>query len=328
MPLHRLLRSILNRRGLTLNSELEDFMQIEYNDNKHSICKSAYLKQRMNLNPKALELLYRFHNKNFYKAPQIHPRQLNDYLILTADASKIIISTTTETWDIYDGVQGSKKPIRTAQIGLECIRDVLNHLIIDCSINRHSFDEARAIERLLGDNINDIIDNKKYIIVLDRNYPSILMFLRFIEKGIKFVVRLAVRDYQHEQENMSSDDEIVHIKMNWTALYKDSPDYDFIKQYKNKSFPLRFVRIKLDNGTTEYLATNLSEYEFSTANFRELYHIRWTIENGFRNLKSKLQLENFTGTKNRLILQDIYSSIYIHNLAEHIAWDIENDPEK
>lgn len=40
-------------------------------------------------------------------------------------------------------------------------------------------------------------------------------------------------------------------------------------------------------------------------------------------MKDRLQIENFTGTKARLLMQDIYSTIYISNLAEDIIRDAE-----
>ena len=38
-----------------------------------------------------------------------------------------------------------------------------------------------------------------------------------------------------------------------------------------------------------------------------------------------MQLENFTGTKPILLLQDIYSTIYLSNLAEDIILDAERE---
>lgn len=57
----------------------------------------------------------------------------------------------------------------------------------------------------------------------------------------------------------------------------------------------------------------------------ELYRMRWGIETAYETLKSRLQLENFTGTKPCLLLQDIYSTIYVCNLAEDIIRDVERE---
>ena len=44
--------------------------------------------------------------------------------------------------------------------------------------------------------------------------------------------------------------------------------------------------------------------------------MRWGIETAYETLKNRLQLENFTGTKPILLLQDIYSTIYLSNLLD------------
>lgn len=51
----------------------------------------------------------------------------------------------------------------------------------------------------------------------------------------------------------------------------------------------------------------------------------WGIETAYETLKDRLQMENFTGTKPVLLLQDIYSTIYISNLAEDIIRDAETE---
>ena len=73
----------------------------------------------------------------------------------------------------------------------------------------------------------------------------------------------------------------------------------------------------------EILITNLPSETFDRFQIAELYQMRWGIETAYETLKDRLQIENFTGTKPVLLLQDIYSTIYISNLAEDIIRDAE-----
>ena len=73
---------------------------------------------------------------------------------------------------------------------------------------------------------------------------------------------------------------------------------------------LRMVKILLENGSLEVLATNLSQTEFHTEEIKRIISYEVGIETAYETLKSRLQLENFTGTKPILLLQDIYSTIY------------------
>ena len=56
-----LIFSMINRKGLTLYMELRGYMEIAHP--KLDVSTVAYLKQRMKLNPAAIEYLYKGHNR-------------------------------------------------------------------------------------------------------------------------------------------------------------------------------------------------------------------------------------------------------------------------
>ena len=95
------------------------------------------------------------------------------------------------------------------------------------------------------------------------------------------------------------------------------------------SFKLCKVRVWLGEEKTEYeiLTTNLPRGLFPTECFGEIYHLRWRIETAYQTLKDRLQIENFISTKPILLEQDIYSAIYVSNIAEDIARDIDQERE-
>ena len=105
----------------------------------------------------------------------------------------------------------------------------------------------------------------------------------------------------------------------------------YIKEFENEELKkyaremgrlkIRIVEIKLENGTVEYLATNLDMEEFSFKELKELYGKRWSIETGFKKLKSQIQIENFSGYRRIIIEQDFHANIFLYNLATAIQWD-------
>ena len=246
MPLQDLLFTMINRKGLTLALELRNYMKLAHPG--VSISKPGYLKQRMKLNPDAFLELYKYH-----------------------------IPTTTETLKLY-GSASRKNTKPQAQIGLGCIYDVMNRMILESDCNKVKFDEMRLAEKQM-ERIPETIGNIPYIIIkLDKS-------------------------------------RIRH--------YEGTPDGERMKELGEIS--LRMVKILLENGNLEVLATNLSQTEFHTEEIKELYHMRWGIETAYETLKNRLQLENFTGTKPILLLQDIYSTIYLSNLVEDIILDAERE---
>ena len=141
MPFHDLLLTMINRKGLTLALELRNYMKIAHPG--VSISKPGYLKQRMKLNPDAFLELYKYHNRNFYSEPGFST--FHGYVVLAADGSDINIPTTKDTLRIY-GTASRKNTKPQAQIGLACIYDVMNHMILESSCNRVKFDEMRVAE--------------------------------------------------------------------------------------------------------------------------------------------------------------------------------------
>lgn len=323
MPVDDLAFSMINRKGLTLKLELRGYMNISHPGTQ--ISKPGYLKQRMKLNPEAFVDLYQFHNRNYYSDPETELYTINGFLVLAADGSDINIPTTPETLAIYGNAsKRGGKPC--AQIGLGCLYDALNRMIMDACINKVKFNEMAVAEVQIA-NVKRTIGDRPFMVTMDRGYPSTPAFLRMIDSNTYFVARLKSSDFKAEQQTLTSDDEDVDIALTKVrrAHYMGTSDEAIVMS--RDSFTLRMVRVWLDEEKTEYevLATNLPRDKFPAECFGELYHIRWKIETAYQVLKDRLQMENFTGTKPILLEQDIYSTIYVSNIAEDIARDIEQE---
>lgn len=84
------------------------------------------------------------------------------------------------------------------------------------------------------------------------------------------------------------------------------------------SVKLRFVRIKLPSGDARILITNLPYDTFDSEKIAHLYTLRWGIETVYDDLKNKLEIENFTGTKVNIIMQDIFAAILLSNIINDV----------
>lgn len=320
MPLSPLILSILNRKGLTLTMELRKFFKLI--NSKEKISKPGYLKQRKKLNPKAFMLLSDFHVKNFYKdVPAL--KSFKGYFLFAIDGSSANIPTTKENIELYGNSSRKNVKLR-AQLGISCIYDVLNKMIIDCTINKWKFSEREQAEIHIK-KLNSFIGNKPYITIFDRGYPSSEFFINRLEKEQKFLMRLSSTSFKREQLSMLEEDEDVEIVFDKTRI-RHYIGTDFGNKLNQLGFiQLRFVRLKLPTREFEYLATNLSREEFSTEEIFTLYSCRWGIETVYDILKNKLELENFTGSKPIIIEQDIFSTIYLCNLVHDLLFDAEEE---
>lgn len=324
MPLDDLAFSMINRKGLTLKLELRGYMNISHPGIQ--ISKPGYLKQRMKLNPEAFVDLYQFHNRNFYSDPDTELYTYHGFLVLAVDGSDINIPTTPETLEKYGNAsKRGGKPC--AQLGLGCLYDALNRMILDASCNKVKFNEMAIAEAQIASVRDTIGPDIPFMVTMDRGYPSIPSFLRMIDEGVYFVARLKSSDFKAEQQALSSDDEEVEIDLSKSRRRHYLGTTDEALVMSRDSFKLRMVRVWLDEDKKEYeiLATDLPREQFPTECFGELYHLRWRIETAYQTLKDRLHIENFTGTKPILLEQDIYSTIYVSNIAEDIARDIEQE---
>ena len=156
---------------------------------------------------------------------------------------------------------------------------------------------------------------QKNLFVFDRNYPSIELYELLNERHAKFIMRLSVNDYINERKQMKKDDEIIEIQYNSYRKYhfmKKKPEV--YKKIKDKTgIKLRIVNIKLNSGETETLITNILTKKFNAENFKEIYHARWKIEEGYNSLKNKLKIEKFTGKLPIFIYQDTYAQVLVYN---------------
>jgi len=260
-----------------------------------------------------------FHNTGLYRDEDM--LTFHDYLILASDGSSVNVPTTQETLDAY-GSSSRKGTKPQASLGLSCLYDTINKVILRCSINRVKFDEAAQAKAHL-EQVPAIIGARKTIITLDRGYPSLPLFQQCLSKGQKFVVRLKSSDFKEERNRMESDDEWVTLVIDKTRLahYKGTETYDLLKQAG--AVRLRVVNIQLDGGAQVSVATNLDESEFDADDIARVYALRWGVETAFDILKNHLQMENFTGTKPVLIEQDIFACVYLCNLVQDMIADAQ-----
>ena len=96
---------------------------------------------------------------------------------------------------------------------------------------------------------------------------------------------------------------------------------------------VRLTKVELDNGETEYLLSSLLDFEkYTKAELKQLYHLRWGIEEQYKDIKHAITIENFSGKSPEFIKQDFYAKILSYNLSMMLFKDnverIANKPVK
>jgi len=171
--------------------------------------------------------------------------------------------------------------------------DILEKFIVSADIAGYAIGERRMAVRHLSD--LDKLGLTKCIIMADRGYWSPELIAEICESGRKFLFRI--------QKNTSK-----------TVRVSDSSSGIFKVKHNRKTYRLRFFKFVLPSGDVEFLATNLAFDEVSDKELAELYFMRWGIESKYNELKSFLQIENFTGKTSLIVKQDFFATLYLSNI--------------
>ena len=208
------------------------------------------------------------------------------------------LPNTKELLEIY-GSEPYSNGSTQVQALLSCLYDVLNHIVLDATLNHYQSDERKlALEHL--EKLEEI-KTEKELLIMDRGYPSTELMQAIEAKGFKYLLRVNKDHFFRE-------------------IKKAETDCTLCRETKDVKLYYRLVLITLKNGTTEALITNLEE-DFTKEMLMELYRSRWEIETKYEDLKNKLQIENFSGLDPVCILQDFYSTMFLSNLLAYMEAD-------
>ena len=106
-------------------------------------------------------------------------------------------------------------------------------------------------------------------------------------------------------------------------------NFDFLDETRDfYDLSFRAVRFKISEDTYETVVTNLSEEEFKTEDFKELYHYRWNEETAFNKLKYAIGLVYFHARNRKLIQQEINAAFLMYNVSEVIIRNIDLKKKK
>ena len=281
----------------------EDLENLNFPD----ISKQALSKARQFINPALFKELYYLSVDLFYK--QLPSRKLwNGYHLFAIDGSKIELPNSKSNFEFFGEMFGYPDPNRRFTMGLgSIVYDVLDDYIVHASFQRYLASErSAALEHL--HNLEDLNIYQNSVVIFDRGYYSEDMF------------RYCVK-HQHLC--------LMRLKQNYNIAKKCSGDIITVlpgnEKDRTEDTKIRVIEVILNDGTKEYLATNLFDSHISQQMFRELYFYRWPVETKYKELKSRLALEEFSGATTTSVLQEFYINVLLSNLSSLIKNQVDEE---
>ncbi|WP_252233239.1 MULTISPECIES: transposase [Clostridium] len=201
---------------------------------------------------------------------------------MAVDETSLQVPDTKECSE-YFGLSSNQNKTRTAIASASAIYDVLNDIIVDARITKYRTSERYMAQQHI-EALVDRLSSKNSIVIFDRGYPSYDMFDYLNNKELLFLMKVST-SFKLAQ-SIDSDDSILEYKL------------------KGEIKKVRVLKIKLSEEVTEVLVNNIYDEKITPMEFKELYFLRWGVESKYKELKSSIKIEGFSGAKPVAIERD------------------------
>lgn len=274
-----------------------------------AVTKGAFTRARAKLKYTAFTSLMHSSLKIFYEQAPVE--NWKGFRVLAVDGSRLNLprhaSIDTEFGPFYDD---------TRQARCSLLYDVINLVPVDAQINSVSVGERQ----LLLEHLSQL--QKGDLLLMDRGYPAQWLFLLLAEKGIEFCARLSDYNWNEAADFAFGSKQETLITFQVAKKY-----HQLLEEYgvnTEKTLTVRLIKVVLDTGKTEILCTSLTDENLYPIDiFGPLYHRRWKAEEAFKMLKSRAEVECFSGKTSHAVKQDFYAKIFALSLCSMYALPIE-----
>ena len=277
------------------------------------VSKAAFTKARMKLKSEAFIELNQHLIKGFDAS---FPYQTwLGFRLLVIDGTTLTLPKIKEIIDhfgVWNGRQGEPCPAARASQ----MYDPLNRMTIKALIHPKSIGEREQARQLLS----GILPNS--LILLDRGYPAFWLFKLILIQGAEFCARMPLNwKIVRQFARSGKKEKIISLKVTPSVIkYCKELGLDL------KPMKLRLIRVLLDTGESEILITSLIDKASRPVEiFGELYHERWPVEEDYKIMKCRMEMEAFTGKSVLSINQDFHANVFAKNLVSMLTFSAQTD---
>ena len=301
---------LLNLLKRALQDELDEFFKtVDGTDLAvRVVSKSALSQARLKLKYEAFVELNQAQVGYFYS--QFAPQRWQGFRLMAVDGSMAELPNTPalcEHFGVWHPAAGGTCP----KARLSQLFDVLNQVTVDALILPKSVGEREAAARHFAQ------VQRGDLVLLDRGYPAFWLFARILAQEADFCVRFKCGGWRVVEAFVASGcpEQLVTLEPSAEAQAECQA-----QGLSTAPLTLRLLRIELASGVVEVLGTSLLDgVRYPYALFQELYHERWPVEEDYKVMKSRIEVENWSGTSVVAIYQDFHAKVFTKNLTAIVA---------
>ncbi len=190
--------------------------------------------------------------------------------------------------------------------------DVLTRLVINTNIQPPTTGEVTMLIEMMN---KRIFGNA--IILLDRGFGNIAICKRLMIQKVDFCIRL--KTSQSNFAKLVFENPLTDFIVDWNP---SEGEKETCRAYHLDTAPIkvRVTKVTLNTGEIELLVSSLLGLKtVSESDMKQLYNLRWGIEEGYKILKPKMKLEQFGCKTPDGVYQEFYAHIFMMNLVTLIG---------
>lgn len=267
---------------------------------------------------KTKEVFYQVHQTKKEKV-----KKCFGFRLIACDGTGFRVPDKEENQEKFGVHKNQHKEVASCRI--VAFHDVLNRLFIELLFHKRAQSELTVVHQ----NFDKIPADA--IIVYDRGFDDTLLLARHLKAEKHCVMRMKLNSNVVKKFIQSKQKEEIVSFCIGERSYKSAVNKYGLKNNfpKFSTFDIRLIRIELDNGEIEILATTLLDMKrYPHAQFKGLYAKRWGVETAFDEIKNQLKLGLFSGYSYQKVMQDIWSVFIFYNFRSILLFQVEKDIKK
>ncbi len=310
-----ILLQMINRRGKTQWAEVQEFCDLK----NMCISDKGFFMARSKFNPEAVHLMANEFVSNIYDNYNDSIHKWKNLVVLSIDGSKIIVPDTKENKEIFGSQVSGITDNQPAMALTSTLHDSLNHLKLDLQVDRITQSEKNLALKHIDYYCENYSD--KAVFVFDRGYTSMYIIDRIVRNNQFFLIRAKSKDYiKYFNQVEVGESKIFDVSLDRADTNSYRQDCNFRNHLLNTTYKLRFAKVIIgknedESDSIEYLITNLLDDIATEEELKELYWLRWNVETSYNQMKNRMMMEEFSGYKAELILQDLYADMWMYNIV-------------
>lgn len=264
-----------------------------------------------------------------HSAEVVQPTLWRTRRVMAVDGSVFNLPKTAVMFDAFGGqrMHESQGGAHLPMARFSQLYDVSTGLSWHASLDPLAIGEAVAAAEHLQHAPADAL------ILYDRGYPSYFLIAQHVKHSRDFCMRVP-RGFSPETDVLFTDASNTSVEFllkpnaSARALCKEHAQPDDPvrvravrvvlpqKNIKSKAALPDGVGAKVESAIEVLVTSLLDDTSYPDDAFGALYNQRWTIEGNFRHLKSRLQIENWTGKSAEAVRQDVFARVLSSNVVQ------------